>query len=125
MKAVLQNSFILLLLCALVPPAFSQTLLGISHKDHAHSARIAGQLEEASGNLITVHNYDSNKTLLNMLTKFRKIDAALITREKYEQQDSDQLIDLGEVQVSGEAGSRTLVLAARSDLSEQQQYQLV
>lgn len=110
--------------------ASARTLLGISYSENqstasAKEAPIASQMEEAFGNLVTIHNYQDHKTLINMLTRFNKLDAALITRQTYNKHNSASLITLAEIEVSGATEKASLVLATHSYMSKAEHEQLM
>lgn len=110
--------------------ASARVLLGISYSEEpsvakTNEAPLASQMEEAFGNLVTIYNYNDNKTLINMLTRFNKLDAALITRQTYNKHNSASLIALAEVQVSGKKEEANLVLTTHSYMSKSEQDQLM
>jgi hypothetical protein len=60
-----------------------------------------------------------------MLTKFKKLDAVLVSKPTYDRQDTKKLVALAEVQISGSTEPATLVLVTRADISESQKNQLL
>ena len=88
-------------------------------------ADLAKQIDRAFGDKVAVHSYSSKTTLLSMLLKFNKLDAALILQETYDQQPRGSLIALATLQISNESEQAKMVLAARENLASGLREELV
>ena len=127
LPALLLSCIFLLILSQ---PACARALLGISFSQGTGQASVqnhdlAKQVDRAFGDNVVVHSYSSKTTLLSMLLKFNKLDAALISQETYDQQPKGSLIALATLQTSNESEQAQMVLAARANLSSSLREQLV
>ena len=119
-----------LFLLILTQPACARALLGVSFSQGTGQASLqnrdlARQIDRAFGDKVYVHSYSSKTTLLSMLMKFNKLDAALISQETYDQQPKGSLIALATLQISIESEQAQMVLAARVNLSSPLREQLI
>jgi len=119
-----------LFLLILAQPACARALLGVSFSQGTGQASLqnrdlARQIDRAFGDKVDVHSYSSKTTLLSMLMKFNKLDAALISQETYDQQPKGSLIALATLQISNESEQAQMVLAARVNLSSSLREQLI
>ena len=119
-----------LFLLILAQPACARALLGVSFsqgtgQSSLQNRDLARQIDRAFGDKVDVHSYSSKTTLLSMLMKFNKLDAALISQETYDQQPKGSLIALATLQISNESEQAQIVLAARVNLSSSLREQLV
>jgi len=134
MKSYNKNLPAILLSCLFLlivaQPACARVLLGISlsQENRQSSANYLGldkQIDRAFGENVVVHNYTNQTTLLGMLIKFNKLDAALISQETYDLQPKGKLIALATLQLANESEQAQMVLAARANLSSSLREQLV
>ena len=121
-------SFLFLLILA--QPVCARALLGVSlsqenRQKPANHLTLDKQIDRAFGDQVVVHNYTNQTTLLGMLMKFNKLDAALISQETYDQQTKGKLIALATLQISNESEQALMVLAARENLPSGLKEQLV
>ena len=119
-----------LFLLILAQPACARALLGVSFSQGTGQASVqnrdlAKQIGRAFGDQVVVHNYTNQTTLLGMLMKFNKLDAALISQETYDQQPKGKLSALATLQRSNESEQAQMVLAARANLASGLREQLV
>jgi len=119
-----------LFLLILAQPACARALLGVRFSQGTGQASLQNrdlvrQIDRAFGDKVDVHSYSSKTTLLSMLMKFNKLDAALISQETYDQQPKGSLIALATLQISIESEQAQMVLAARVNLSSSLREQLI
>ena len=119
-----------LFLLILAQPACARALLGVSlpqenRQKPANQLTLDKHIDRAFGDQVVVHNYNNQTTLLSMLMKFNKLDAALVLQETYDQQPKGSLIALATLQTSKESEQAQVVLAARANLSSSLREQLI
>ena len=119
-----------LFLLILAQPACARALLGVSlsqenRQKSANHLDLDQQLDRAFGDKVVVHNYTDQTTLLSMLMKFNKLDAALISQDTYDQQPKGTLSALATLQISNESEQAQMVLAARENLASGLREELV
>ncbi|MDG5468449.1 tandem-95 repeat protein [Deltaproteobacteria bacterium IMCC39524] len=119
-----------LFLLILAQPACARALLGISlaqenRQQSANQLYLDKQIDRAFGDTVVVHNYTDQATLLGMLLKFNKLDAALLSQSTYNKQVPGSLSSLANLQISDETNQTNLILVARADLAESQKVLLI